>query len=141
VHGFIVAHTRNRKRTGSMIIFIGNLPAGMTARAINELAGRDTAMPVRICKKDDGAGGLHRYALLHVKSVREGLRLIRRLDGVDCLGNRLVAREYAHRKAANERRRLDWRSVPWDGPERRRGERRATRSRSAYAGRALVRGS
>ena len=110
-----------------MIIFIGNLPAGISAQVLGELAGLDPATPARICKKHDTAGDLHRYALVHVKSERDGARLIRRLDGTGCYGNRLVAREYAHRKAANERRRLDWRSMPWDGPERRRGERRATR--------------
>jgi hypothetical protein len=40
-------------------------------------------------------------------------------------GNRLQAREFGQRYVSNERRRLDWRSVPWQGPERRKGERRA----------------
>jgi hypothetical protein len=110
-----------------MIIFIGNLPAGVSTRALIEMTGLAGATPVRICKKHDDHDGLHRYALLFLKSERDAGRLIRRLDGTGCYGKRLVVREYAHRKAANERRRLDWRSVPWDGPERRLGERRTSR--------------
>jgi hypothetical protein len=81
--------------------------------------------PVKIYKKQAGNGDRYRYGLAHLKSEKEGRKLIRRLHGAEMRGNSLEAREFGHRRASNERRRLDWRSVPWRGPERRKGERRA----------------
>ncbi|MDH3899591.1 MAG: RNA-binding protein [Gammaproteobacteria bacterium] len=107
-----------------MIVFIGNLPAEITVKDLVDVAQLAAGTAVRICKKRDSDGGLYRYGLVHLKSDREGRKLIRRLHGTGMSGNSLQAREYGHRRASNERRRLDWRSVPWHGPERRNGERR-----------------
>jgi hypothetical protein len=107
-----------------MIIFIGNLPAVATDRDPCIFAGLPEGMVPRIIKKDDGSGGLHRYALVQARSDREGRRLIGRLYGRTCHDHTLVAREFRNRSAGNERRRLDWREFPWDGPERRVAERR-----------------
>lgn len=107
-----------------MIIFIGNLPPAARETDTCIFAGLPEGAQPRVYKKQDGNGGLHRYALIHPGSEREGRRLIRRLNGRTCDGHKLIAREYGHRSASNERRRLDWRELPWDGPERRKGERR-----------------
>jgi hypothetical protein len=107
-----------------MIIFIGNLPAVATDRDACVFAGLAEGMLPRIIKKDDGNGGLHRYALVQSRSDREGRKLIGRLHGRTCHDHTLVAREFRNRSAGNERRRLDWREIPWDGPERRVAERR-----------------
>jgi len=111
-----------------MIIFIGNLPATASERDACVFAGLSEGMLPRIIKKDDGNGGLHRYALVHSRSDREGRRLIGRLHGRTCYGIELVAREFWNRSAGNERRRLDWRVITWDGPERRVAERRTVAS-------------
>jgi hypothetical protein len=42
------------------------------------------------------------------------------------MGAQLAAREFGPRRVGNERRRLDWREVPWTGMERRLGERRSS---------------
>jgi hypothetical protein len=107
-----------------MIIFIGNLPAGASERDPCVLVALPEGMLPRIIKKDDGNGGLHRYALVQSRSDREGHTLIGRLHGRICHDHTLVAREFRSRSAGNERRRLDWRELPWDGPERRVAERR-----------------
>ena len=52
------------------------------------------------------------------------MKVIRRLHGKECMGMQLVAREFGQRRVGNERRRLDWREVPWTGMERRLSERR-----------------
>lgn len=108
-----------------MIVFIGKLSAVTSAEDINRLARLPAGACARIIKKPDGAGGLHRYGLVYASSAREGLKIIRRVDGKTFHGSRLVAREFIQRLASNERRRLDWRDVPWRGLEEcRRGERR-----------------
>jgi hypothetical protein len=107
-----------------MIIFIGNLPAVATVRDMCVFAGLPEGSIPRIIKKQDGAGGLYRYALVQTRSEREACRLIGQLHGRICHDHTLVAREFRNRTAGNERRRLDWRELPWDGPERRVAERR-----------------
>jgi len=117
-----------------MIVFIGNLPAEVSAHDLAGLGRLTAATPVRIHKKKAGNGGLYRYGLVYLYSVKDGRKLIRRLDGtgLDGIGLRaigldgtaLVARQFEQRHVSNERRRLDWRRIPWHGPERRKGERR-----------------
>ncbi|UCC56180.1 MAG: RNA-binding protein [Gammaproteobacteria bacterium] len=107
-----------------MIVFIGNLPADITANEITALAQLAAGNAVRIYKKQDGSGSRYRYGLVHMESEREGRKLIRRLQKIAVRGYSLQAREFRDRRVINERRRLDWRIVPWNGPERRRGERR-----------------
>ena len=107
-----------------MIIFLGNLPAIATEQDLHDLARLDGATRARIYKKQDGKGGLHRYGLVYLKTDNDGRKLIQRLQGAVCRGQTLEVREFGHRSASNERRRLDWREVSWDGPERRQRERR-----------------
>jgi hypothetical protein len=107
-----------------MIVFIGNLPAGISERELQHLARPPDGAPVRIVKKRNGSGNLYRYGLVHARSDRDGVKVIRRVHGKDCMGLQLVAREFGQRRVSNERRRLDWREVPWTGMERRLSERR-----------------
>lgn len=108
-----------------MLMFIGNLPAAMNERALRELARLPSGTHTRIHKKLNGTQVVLRYALVHTNQKREAEKLVKRLDGKSVRGNTLQVREFGHRLASNERRRLDWREVPWDGPERRKSERRA----------------
>ena len=111
-----------------MIIFIGNLPAVATVRDSCVFAALSEGMVPRIIKKRCDDGGMYRYALVQTRSEREGHRLIGRLQGKLCHDHVLVAREFKRRVAGNERRRLDWREVGWEGPERRVAERRTLMS-------------
>ena len=107
-----------------MIVFIGNLPAVVTGRDACVFADLAAGLIPRIIKKHDGNGGVHRYALVQTRSEREGHRLIGRVQGRICHQHSLIVREFRIRTAGNERRRLDWREIPWDGTERRVAERR-----------------
>lgn len=109
-----------------MIVHIGNLPAALSEADLRRLARVPQALAVNLVRKRDRHGCIYRYALLHARSAREGAKLVRRVNGATCMGRRLVAREYNQRLAGNERRRLDWRTVPWTGMERRLGERRVS---------------
>jgi len=112
-----------------MIVLIGNVPPSTSERELRQLARPRGDEPVRIIKKRDRHGGLYRYALVHTRSDRDGKKVIRRVDGRFCAGNRLDAREFNQRLMSNERRRLDWRKVPWTGVEHRLGERRVSEIR------------
>jgi RNA recognition motif-containing protein len=109
-----------------MIVFIGNLPAGLSERELQHLVQPPGGAPVRIVKKRNRRGNLYRYGLVHARSERDGLKVIRRVHGMDYMGAQLAAREFGQRRVGNERRRLDWREVPWTGMERRLGERRSS---------------
>ena len=107
-----------------MIVYIGNLSAATGEQDLRRLAGLPAETPVRIVKKPIGSSGMARYGLVHTRSDREGRKLIDYLQGKLCNGNILAVREFGQRVAGNERRRLDWRALPWDEPERRINERR-----------------
>ena len=107
-----------------MIVFVGNLPPQATVNGLSSLFWFRSAPGMRIFKRPDGNGGTLRYGLASVDSRRDGVRLIRRLHGKLYGEQQLTAHEYKQRFLGNERRRLDWREVDWDGPERRGNERR-----------------
>ena len=108
-----------------MIVFIGNLPAGISERELQQLARPPDRAPVRIVKKRNRSGNLYRYGLVHARSERDAHKVIRRVHGKVCMGAQLVSREFGPRRVSNERRRLDWREIPWTGMERRLSERRS----------------
>ena len=108
-----------------MVVFIGNLPKYAAERDLCRLARLPLRTAVRIVRKTGRSGQMRRYGLVPVPSESQARRLIRRLDGREWLGQKLVAREYQHRIGANERRRVDWRRQDWAGVERRRDERRS----------------
>ena len=107
-----------------MIIYIGNLSAATAGHDLLRLAGLPAATPVRIIKKQVRHAVMSRYGLVHARSDREGQKLVDYLNGKMIHGTKISVREFGHRLAGNERRRLDWRAVPWEGAERRMHERR-----------------
>ena len=114
-----------------MIVFIGNLPPAFSNSHLDDLTSIASGTHHRIVKKHENNGDVYRYGLIYLKSERDAQQLISSLNGFDCQGHALEVREYQHRAAHNERRRLDWRTLHRDGVERRRGERRAQGSSSS----------
>jgi hypothetical protein len=108
-----------------MIVFIGNLPPVFLNSHLGDLARIASGTHHRIIKKQNIHGGACRYGLIYLKSERDAQQLISSLNGFVSQGCTLEVREYQCRAACNERRRLDWRTLPRDGVERRRSERRA----------------
>jgi hypothetical protein len=93
-----------------MIIFIGSCrPAPRNGILCFVVFGSDP----QDHQEGRGNGGLHRYALVQSHSDRG--RRIGRLHGRP-VDHTLVAREFS-RSAGNERRRLDWREIPWTAPK------------------------
>ena len=106
------------------VVFIGNLPKQAVEKDLCHLAHLPVATPPGIFKKKSRSGEVHRYALVPVANQRQARRLVKRMQGVLRYGHRLEARSYRQRIAANEQRRVDWRSRQWSGAERRLHERR-----------------
>jgi hypothetical protein len=107
-----------------MVVFIGNLPKQAAEKDLCHLAGLAAATPVRIFKKSNASGEVHRFALVPVSSEMQARRLVNRMRGFLWYGHKLAARSYRQRTAANEQRRVDWRAQSWTGDERRLHERR-----------------
>jgi RNA recognition motif-containing protein len=112
-----------------MLIFVGDLPKGATEQDLWRL-GRlsDGDGRVRVFKKPGPEGQMLRYGLLQVDSDSEARRVMDRLRLARLDGGPLRVRPFVDRHAsANERRATDWRERPWQGSERRQGERRSFR--------------
>ena len=107
-----------------MVIIIGNLPAQATVRGMCDFARLPVGTHLRIVKKKTVDGGMVRYGLVQISDARQAQRLMERIEGQTCHGNRLTAREYEPRVAGNERRQVNWRQVAWHREERRVSERR-----------------
>ena len=108
-----------------MYVYVGNLPATTTEKGLSIFARLPMGSRMRIVRKHDIRGALVHFGLIYSKKERHGQRIINRLDGSSCRGHALVAREFHHRSAGNDRRA---RSVPTfrNGKERRVRDRRAT---------------
>ena len=107
-----------------MVVFVGNLPKQAAEKDLCQIARLAPTTPVRIFRKKSRGGDIQRYALIPNGNGKQARRVINRLHGFLWFGHRLVARNYCQRTAANEQRRVDWRSQHWDGVERRQRERR-----------------
>jgi len=110
-----------------MLIFVGDLPKGATEQDLWRLGQlSDGNAKVRVFKKPGPEGHMLRYGLLQVDSDFEARRVMHRLRLARLDGGPLRVRPFVDRHAsANERRATDWRERPWEGLERRQGERRS----------------
>jgi len=107
-----------------MVVFVGNLPKTAVEKDLCQVARLKQATLLRIIKKPDQAGAMLRYALIPTTDSKQAKRLIEHLQGYNWQGRPLSAHPYQSRITGNERRRVDWRTQPWVGAERRQAERR-----------------
>jgi len=115
-----------------MEIFVGNLPQDATEHELNNLFKGYKHSAFRIITKRGDNGRPFRFGLGEIRPERAAQKAIKRLNTHPLRGHRLVVREFFYRATGNERRSLNWRAKPWDGPERRGVERRlGTRTRHA----------
>ena len=78
----------------------------------------------RIVEQKYADGTRCRYGLASFEQVKYAIKAIKKFNQKKLLGVPVTVRQYFHRSYQNERRVLNWRELPWDGPERRLGERR-----------------
>jgi len=107
-------------------IFVGNLPVNIHPDDLYVLVGRlGESLKFRIFTKTVTGGRTIRYGVAHAPSRRIARVAANRLLSRRLGRRNVVIREFVRRTAANERRSVHWRSVPWHGPEQRCGERRS----------------
>lgn len=112
-----------------MEVFIGNLAENVT---VSDLTAFFKAFAnkarIRIIEKRQEDGSRIRYGVADFDADKLALKAIKKLNQKELRGRPVVLREYFHRSYNNERRALNWRDKPWNGPERRRVERRKKES-------------
>ena len=117
-----------------MILYIGRLPADIAAEKLRAALPYPRTEPwrLRLCKRVQADGTLIRYALYHPPSEEAARRLLRqgrvRIEGRD-----FPAREFLPRRVDNERRAPGRQRESWQGPERRRSDRRQGRPLTSVA--------
>lgn len=108
-----------------MDVFVGNLPGTITLADMERLMRPfDGKVQVKLEQKQYKEGGVVCFGVCAFSSERLARKAIKKLDGTLLFGRTLSVREYLYRSYSNERRALGWRTRPWDGEERRGGERR-----------------
>ena len=108
-----------------MEVFIGNISPNTTLNdVVNFLKSFAKKTRVRIVDQPLENGGHARYAVADFETDKLAIKAIKKLDGTTLRGNAVVMREFFHRSYYNERRAVNWRDKPWEGPERRQLERR-----------------
>lgn len=112
-----------------MDVFIGNLPKNVSRVALERLLTPfDRRVRISLQQQQDKAGAMVGYALCTFTTERAARKAIAKLDGYHLFGQTLAVHEYRHRSYSSERRDVGWRNRPWDGVERRGGERRLGRT-------------
>ncbi|MGM0594551.1 MAG: RNA recognition motif domain-containing protein, partial [Pseudomonadota bacterium] len=104
-----------------MDVFIGNITVNTSQTEIlSLLKGFAKKARVRMVNQTLESGERAYYAIAEFDSERLARKAIKKLNGTLLHGQQVVLREYVHRSYSNERRAVNWRDRPWDGPERRR---------------------
>lgn len=107
-----------------MDLFIGNLPEHFDGYELRKLfRGYESGAKFSVVDKKS-YGRRVRYGLAAIEPINEAWRAIEALNQQEVQGQPIVVREFIHRSYGNERRALNWRERPWNGPERRQTERR-----------------
>jgi RNA recognition motif-containing protein len=108
-----------------MEVFIGNLSSTTTLNDVMHFfKGFAKKARFRMVNHKLENGGRSYYAVADFDNDKLALKAIKRLNGGVIRGEVVVMREFIHRSYNNERRAVNWRDKPWNGPERRRSERR-----------------
>lgn len=109
-----------------MMLFIGNLPRQARESDLIALLGLSgfERQRVRIVKKLTRSGEMVRFGLFQTRDESEARRTIMRNGKLNLNGQPLMIREFVKRVAGNDRRRPNWRELPWHHSERRIAERR-----------------
>jgi len=109
-----------------MMIFLGNLPR--LAREQDLLAMLNLAESerhrVRIVKKLTRSGEMVRFGLFQARTDQQARKTLQQNSELCLQSQPLIVREFVKRVAGNDRRRPDWRQIPWPQAERRLAERR-----------------
>lgn len=108
-----------------MDVYIGNITRTTTLNdVIQHFKGFAKKARIRMVDKQLEDGTRAFFAVAEFDTEKLALKAIKKLNGSQLGGQQLYLREFYHRSYSNERRAVNWRDKPWDGPERRVTERR-----------------
>jgi RNA recognition motif-containing protein len=103
-----------------MNIFVGNLSSAVTADDLRRVFSGYGTIVNAIVMRDTTSGRPLGYAHVYVEPARAGKDAIVEMDAAPLKGKPIVARECVQRGRRDRRSQ----GMPWQGAERRRGERR-----------------
>ena len=111
-----------------MELFIGNLPPSATVLELRQLLGPCANQArYQLIQRSDADGVVHCFARVQVPSDVEARLVVAELqDAGTFSGRHLEVRRFRERNTFNDRRAPWWRAEPWEGVERRRGDRRSS---------------
>lgn len=111
-----------------MELYIGNLPPSATVLELRQLLGPcANEARYQLVQRSDAAGAVHCFARVRVPSDAEARQVMAELQHAGTFaGRQLEIRRFQERNAFNDRRAPWWRAEPWQGVERRRGDRRTS---------------
>jgi RNA recognition motif-containing protein len=108
-----------------MDVYVGNIPDTIKVIDLERLLRPlDRQVQIRLHHHNGKQGPAACYCVCTFSTERLARKAIKKLDGYLLFGRALSVREFLYRSYSNERRALGWRNRPWDGVERRSGERR-----------------
>ncbi|WP_172597707.1 RNA recognition motif domain-containing protein [Sulfuriflexus mobilis] len=107
-----------------MEIFVGNLSSQVTDKDLQRFfKGYDKQASFKVMKLICNHGTLH-YGVAEIEPEKLALKAIRKLNHKSLEGRHIILREFQYRAGNNDRRAMNWRTMPWNQLERRMLERR-----------------
>jgi len=107
-----------------MYIFVGNLSPQTRDIDIREFFKSYSKEPDISLHKSRYEDTTRYFAKVVIEPERKALKAINKLAAKKLNGRPVQVREYHYRAGNNDRRALNWRSLAWQGHERRLNERR-----------------
>jgi RNA recognition motif-containing protein len=113
-----------------MEIFVGNLTSQVTERELQRFfKGYDKQATFQVFKLISNDGALY-YGVADIEPDKVALKALRKLNNKLLDGRHAILREFQYRAGNNDRRALNWRTLPWNKVERRMNERRQKRKKA-----------
>jgi len=107
-----------------MYIFVGNLSPQTREVDIREFFRFYSKQPSIALHKSRYENITRYFAKVTIEPDKMALKAINKLSSKRLNGRPVQVREYHYRAGNNDRRALNWRTLPWKGVERRVDERR-----------------
>jgi len=109
-----------------MKLFIGNIPEDINDYDLRQFFGMFGHDDASFRIYDTGASGVPiDFGIATYNNAQEARQAISNFHKKELKGRPIIVREYVERSIYNERRAPAWAAQPYDGPERRRYDRRA----------------
>lgn len=120
----VMLNLSNSNMAVDMELFVGNLSPHAREVDIHQFFKSYSKQLKVSLKKTRQVNTTYYYAIVDMGPERQALKAIKKLNHNKLNGKPVQIREYQYRAGNNDRRALNWRSLPWNDLERRQTERR-----------------